>query len=172
VIAMIISWDAPLMSIAMKVPVALAADNTVVSKPSELTPFNGELFMGLLVEAGFPPGVMNLLPGTAEAGQRLVIHPLVKKVSFTGGLATAKPVVPGIGRQIREHRARRRGRPGRLRVHQRTLGRRGGRPGPRAAHPHAGARIDPRRRGGPVCTFVEAIKTTGARPTRGPCMPR
>jgi len=93
VVATIITWNAPLMSIAMKVPAALAAGNTVVIKPSSLTPFSGELFMDLVEEAGFPPGVVNMLPGGGEAGDRLVTHPLVKKVSFTGGLATAAKIL-------------------------------------------------------------------------------
>jgi aldehyde dehydrogenase (NAD+) len=93
VIATIITWNAPLMSIAMKVPAALAAGNTVVIKPSSLTPFSGELFMDLVEEAGFPPGVVNMLPGGGDAGDHLVTHPLVKKVSFTGGLATATKIL-------------------------------------------------------------------------------
>jgi aldehyde dehydrogenase (NAD+) len=93
VIAAIITWNAPLMSIAMKVPAAVAAGNTVVIKPSELTPFSGELFMDLVDQAGFPPGVINLLPGTAEAGNRLVTCDLVKKITFTGGLPTATKIL-------------------------------------------------------------------------------
>jgi aldehyde dehydrogenase (NAD+) len=93
VIGLVITWNAPFMSIVMKAPAALAAGNTVVIKPSELTPFTGELFMDLVEEAGFPPGVVNLLPGTADAGQRLVTHPLVKKLSFTGGPATATKIL-------------------------------------------------------------------------------
>jgi aldehyde dehydrogenase (NAD+) len=93
VVGLVITWNAPLMSIAMKAPAALAAGNTVVIKPSELTPFTGELFMDLVEEAGFPPGVVNMLPGTADAGHRLVTHPLVKKVSFTGGLPTATKIL-------------------------------------------------------------------------------
>jgi aldehyde dehydrogenase (NAD+) len=93
VIAAIITWNAPLMSIAMKVPAIVAAGNTVVIKPSELTPFSGELFMDLVEEAGFPAGVINLLPGTAEAGNRLVTHDLVKKVTFTSGLPTATKIL-------------------------------------------------------------------------------
>ncbi len=93
VVGLVITWNAPFMSIVMKAPAALAAGNTVVIKPSELTPFTGELFMDLVEEAGFPPGAVNLLPGTADAGNRLVTHPLVKKVSFTGGLATASKIL-------------------------------------------------------------------------------
>lgn len=77
----------------MKVPAIVAAGNTVVVKPSELTPFTGELFMDLVDEAGFPPGVVNMLPGSREAGETLVAHPLVKKVSFTGGPETAARIL-------------------------------------------------------------------------------
>ncbi|MFE9096771.1 aldehyde dehydrogenase family protein [Streptomyces sp. NPDC007264] len=93
VVGIIITWNGPLISLAMKIPAAVAAGNTVVVKPSELTPFAGELFMDLVEEAGFPPGVINLLPGTAEAGAQLVTHPLVKKVSFTGGPVTATRIL-------------------------------------------------------------------------------
>ncbi|HEY1700929.1 MAG TPA: aldehyde dehydrogenase family protein, partial [Trebonia sp.] len=70
-----------------------AAGNTVVVKPSELTPFTGELFADLVEEAGFPAGVVNVLPGAPEAGAALVSHPLVKKVTFTGGPDTAKKIL-------------------------------------------------------------------------------
>ena len=93
VIGIIITWNGPLISLAMKIPAAVAAGNTVVVKPSELTPFSGELFMNLVERAGFPPGVINLLPGTAEAGHQLVTHDLVRKVSFTGGPATASKIL-------------------------------------------------------------------------------
>ena len=93
VIGAIITWNAPLLSLAMKVPAIVAAGNTVVVKPSELTPFTGQLYMDLVGEAGFPPGVINMLPGTAAAGEALVRHDLVKKVSFTGGPATAQRIL-------------------------------------------------------------------------------
>jgi aldehyde dehydrogenase (NAD+) len=93
VIGIIITWNGPLISLAMKVPAAVAAGNTVVVKPSELTPFTGELFADLVAEAGFPPGVINILPGAPEAGEALVSHPLVKKVTFTGGPATARRIL-------------------------------------------------------------------------------
>ncbi|SHN40040.1 aldehyde dehydrogenase family protein [Cryptosporangium aurantiacum] len=95
VVAIIITWNGPLISLAMKIPAALAAGNTVVVKPSELTPFAGELFMDLVEQAGIPAGVVNILPGTAEAGAQLVGHPLVKKVTFTGGPATATKILQG-----------------------------------------------------------------------------
>jgi aldehyde dehydrogenase (NAD+) len=101
VIGVIITWNAPLNSIAMKVPAALAAGNTVVIKPSEQTPFASELYADLVREAGFPPGVVNVLPGTVAAGARLVDHPLVRKISFTGGPATAKAILTACASQMK-----------------------------------------------------------------------
>lgn len=90
VIGAIITWNAPLMSLAMKVPAALAAGNSIVIKPSELTPFTPTVFADLAREAGIPDGVINIVPGGPDAGAALVEHPLVKKISFTGGPATAR----------------------------------------------------------------------------------
>ena len=92
VIGAIITWNAPLMSLSMKVPAALAAGNTVVVKPSELTPFTAMLFADLITEAGIPAGVFNVVPGGAEAGAALVDHKLVKKITFTGGPETARKI--------------------------------------------------------------------------------
>jgi aldehyde dehydrogenase (NAD+) len=89
VIGIIITWNGPLISLGMKVAPALAAGNTVVVKPSELTPWAAGLFGRLVLEAGIPPGVVNILTGSVEAGDALVRHPDVEKISFTGGPATA-----------------------------------------------------------------------------------
>jgi aldehyde dehydrogenase (NAD+) len=101
VIGIIITWNGPLISLAMKIPAALAAGNTVVVKPSELTPFTGELFMDCVEQAGFPPGVVNILPGDPAAGAALVEHPLVQKVSFTGGPATAQKILAACAAQMK-----------------------------------------------------------------------
>ena len=93
VIGAIITWNGPLISLAMKVPAALAAGNTVVIKPSELTPFTAGLFADLAAEAGIPAGVINVVTGGPEAGAALVEHPLVKKISFTGGPETARRIL-------------------------------------------------------------------------------
>src|SRR4051812_22169527 len=93
VVGIIITWNGPLVSVGMKVLPALAAGNTVVIKPSELTPYAMERFMTLVREAGIPAGVVNVLPGTAEAGQALVRHPLVQKISFTGGPTAARQIL-------------------------------------------------------------------------------
>jgi aldehyde dehydrogenase (NAD+) len=93
VIGIIITWNGPLISLAMKIPPALAAGNTVVVKPSELTPFTAGLFADLVAEAGIPDGVVNIVPGDSAAGAALVSHRLVEKVSFTGGPDTARKIL-------------------------------------------------------------------------------
>ena len=101
VVGIIITWNGPLVSVGMKVMPALAAGNTVVVKPSELTPYAMEHFMDLVREAGIPPGVVNVLPGTAEAGEALVRHPLVQKVSFTGGPTAARQILAGCAETLK-----------------------------------------------------------------------
>jgi aldehyde dehydrogenase (NAD+) len=101
VIGIIITWNGPLISLAMKIPAAVAAGNTVVVKPSELTPFSGELFMDLIEAAGIPPGVVNIVPGDPSAGAALVAHPLVRKVTFTGGPATARKILASCAEQMK-----------------------------------------------------------------------
>lgn len=101
VIGVIITWNGPLISLAMKVPAALAAGNTVVVKPSEFTPFSAMLFADLAAEAGIPDGVINIVPGSGEAGAALVAHPLVKKVTFTGGPDTARKILAACAEHIK-----------------------------------------------------------------------
>lgn len=93
VIGCIIPWNAPVISLAMKVPAALAAGNCVVIKPAEFTPFTAARFAELALEAGIPEGVIHVLPGAAAAGDALVRHPGVDKISFTGGTVAAKKVM-------------------------------------------------------------------------------
>ncbi|KHK89208.1 aldehyde dehydrogenase [Novosphingobium malaysiense] len=93
VIAHIITWNAPMLSLAMKVPPSLAAGNTVVIKPAEFTPFSAQLFVELALEAGVPPGVINVVPGAVEAGEALVRNPGVDKISFTGGPVGARAIM-------------------------------------------------------------------------------
>ncbi|MEU1032279.1 aldehyde dehydrogenase family protein [Streptomyces mirabilis] len=91
VCALITPWNYPLLQTAWKVAPALAAGNTFVLKPSELTPHTAIHLMRLLDEAGLPPGVANLVLGAGpEAGAPLGDHPDVDLVSFTGGLQTGR----------------------------------------------------------------------------------
>ncbi|NUW44332.1 aldehyde dehydrogenase family protein [Nonomuraea rhodomycinica] len=91
VCGLITPWNYPLLQATWKVAPALAAGNTFVLKPSELTPSTAILLMRALEEAGLPAGVANLVLGAgAAAGAPLAEHPDVDLVSFTGGLATGR----------------------------------------------------------------------------------
>lgn len=93
VCALITPWNYPLLQLSWKVAPALAAGNTVVVKPSEVTPLTSLKLVELLAEAGAPPGVVNLVLGTgADVGAPLVAHPGVDLVSFTGGAATGTAI--------------------------------------------------------------------------------
>ena len=89
VVGCISPWNLPLYLFTWKIAPALAAGNCVVAKPSEVTPMTAYLFSELCLEAGMPPGVLNIVHGLgAKAGSALVDHPQVKAVSFTGGTKT------------------------------------------------------------------------------------
>ncbi|BBA35443.1 2-aminomuconic semialdehyde dehydrogenase [Methylocaldum marinum] len=89
VVGCISPWNLPLYLFTWKVAPALAAGNTVVAKPSELTPMTAFYLSEICREAGLPPGVLNIVHGTgAKAGQSLVEHPNVEAISFTGGTQT------------------------------------------------------------------------------------
>lgn len=93
VVGQIVPWNFPLMFTSWKLGPALAAGNTVVLKPSELTPLSSLRMAELIVDAGFPPGVVNIVPGAAEAGARIASHPGIGLVSFTGSTATGRTIV-------------------------------------------------------------------------------
>ncbi|WP_328394340.1 aldehyde dehydrogenase family protein [Nocardia sp. NBC_00416] len=93
VCGLITPWNYPLLQAAWKVAPALAAGNTFVLKPSELTPHTSILLLSVLHDLGLPPGVANLVLGAgATAGAPLSAHPDVDLVSFTGGLATGRVI--------------------------------------------------------------------------------
>ena len=93
VVGCISPWNLPLYLFTWKIAPALAAGNCVVAKPSEVTPMTAHLFGELCVEAGLPPGVLNIVHGLgAKAGSALVDHPQVKAVSFTGGTKTGSDI--------------------------------------------------------------------------------
>lgn len=93
VVAIIITWNAPLLSLAMKIPPALAAGNTVVLKPAEFTPYTATRYMELAKQAGLPDGVLNLVLGDNEVSAALTRHKDVAKISFTGGPLTATKIM-------------------------------------------------------------------------------
>ena len=94
VVASIIPWNAPITNAIWKLSPALAAGNTVVLKPAELTPLTALRLVDLLVQAGLPDGVVNVLPGFGHtAGAQLARHPGVDKVSFTGSTEVGKLIL-------------------------------------------------------------------------------
>ncbi|GAA5164328.1 MULTISPECIES: aldehyde dehydrogenase family protein [Amycolatopsis] len=103
VCGLITPWNYPLLQVAWKVAPALAAGNTFVLKPSELTPHTAILLMSTLTEAGLPAGVANLVLGAgAEVGAPLAEHPDVDLVSFTGGLATGRRIAASAAATVKK----------------------------------------------------------------------
>ncbi|MGE7609396.1 aldehyde dehydrogenase family protein [Peribacillus frigoritolerans] len=94
VVGQIIPWNFPLLMAAWKLGAALATGCTIVLKPAEQTPLSA-LYLGqLALEAGFPPGVLNVIPGFGEtAGSPLVDHPEVDKIAFTGSTSVGKMIM-------------------------------------------------------------------------------
>jgi betaine-aldehyde dehydrogenase len=93
VIAAITPWNSPLTMEAQKIAPALAAGNAVLLKPSEVTPGVGLIVARLALEAGLPPGLLQVLPGTgSETGAALVGHDAVRMISFTGGTSTGRAI--------------------------------------------------------------------------------
>lgn len=93
VVACISPWNLPLYLLTWKVAPALAAGNTVVAKPSEVTPMTAFLLCQVAKDAGLPPGVLNMVHGTGpNVGTPLTSHPDVKAVSFTGSTATGRRI--------------------------------------------------------------------------------
>jgi succinate-semialdehyde dehydrogenase/glutarate-semialdehyde dehydrogenase len=92
VVALIAPFNYPMTLLTVKLAPALAAGCTVVAKPAEETPITALMLAALCHEAGLPAGVFNVVTGFGEVGQALVDHPLVRKVSFTGGVETGRRV--------------------------------------------------------------------------------
>ncbi len=100
VVGCISPWNLPLYLFTWKIAPALAAGNTVVAKPSEITPLTATLFAQVCIDAGLPAGVLNIVHGRGSStGQALVDHPGIKAISFTGstrtGAAIASALAPG-----------------------------------------------------------------------------
>jgi aldehyde dehydrogenase (NAD+) len=93
VVGVIIPWNGPVYAIGMTVAPALASGNCVVLKPPELAPYSAIRVGELFLEAGFPPGVLNIVTAGPEGGQAMVAHPGIDKIHFTGSGATAKRIL-------------------------------------------------------------------------------
>ena len=94
VVGQVVPWNFPLMFTSWKMAPALAAGNTIVLKPAEITPLTTLKIAELMREAGMPAGVVNILPGLGNvAGQYIAEHPDIAKIAFTGSTATGKRIV-------------------------------------------------------------------------------
>ncbi|MDR6992550.1 aldehyde dehydrogenase [Luteimonas sp. 3794] len=103
VVAAISPWNLPLYLFTWKIAPALAAGNTVVAKPSEITPASASLLATLSGEIGLPPGVLNIVHGTgADVGDALIDDPRVRAVSFTGSTAVGRRIGARAGAQLKK----------------------------------------------------------------------
>jgi aminomuconate-semialdehyde/2-hydroxymuconate-6-semialdehyde dehydrogenase len=93
VVGLITPWNLPLYLLTWKIAPALVMGNTIVAKPSELTPLTANLLCEVLTSINLPPGVINVIHGLGpSAGQAILEHPQIKAISFTGGTSTGKIV--------------------------------------------------------------------------------
>lgn len=97
VCGIITAWNFPIAVPSWKILPALAAGNTVVFKPSDDSPHSANIFAEILLEAGLPAGVFNVIHGDAEAGSAIVEHPDVRVVGFTGSTHTGKAIAARCG---------------------------------------------------------------------------
>ncbi len=102
VVGLITPWNFPVLMASWKIGPALAAGNTAVMKPAEITPLTTMRLGELALEAGIPEGVLNVVVGTGnEVGWRFVEHPDVRKVAFTGSTAVGKRIMAGCADQVK-----------------------------------------------------------------------
>ncbi|QFU90213.1 aldehyde dehydrogenase family protein [Amycolatopsis sp. YIM 10] len=101
VVAQILPWNFPLLMTSWKLGAALAAGCAVVLKPAEQTPLTALRLAELVVDAGFPPGAVNVLTGAGETGALLVDHPGVDKIAFTGSTAVGREIGAKAGAQLK-----------------------------------------------------------------------
>jgi (Z)-2-((N-methylformamido)methylene)-5-hydroxybutyrolactone dehydrogenase len=100
VVAAVTPWNSPLLLLVWKLGPALAAGNTVVAKPSEVTPVSTVRFAQLAAEVGLPAGVFNVVTGLGSAGAALTAHPDVDKIAFTGSTPTGRAIAAEAGRRL------------------------------------------------------------------------
>jgi acyl-CoA reductase-like NAD-dependent aldehyde dehydrogenase len=102
VVGIIVPWNFPMTIAGWGLAPALAAGNTVVLKPAELTPLSAMRIGALALEAGLPEGVLQILPGRGSVvGQRFVTHPAVRKVCFTGSTEVGRGIMAGCADQVK-----------------------------------------------------------------------
>src|SRR5580698_1210669 len=102
VVGVIVPWNFPMAIAGWGFAPALAAGNTVVLKPAEITPLSALRIGELALEAGLPPDVLQILPGKGSVvGQRFVTHPLVRKICFTGSTEVGRQIMAGCADQVK-----------------------------------------------------------------------
>jgi acyl-CoA reductase-like NAD-dependent aldehyde dehydrogenase len=101
VVGLIVPWNFPLLLASWKLGPALACGNTLVLKPAEQTPLTTLKLGELVIEAGFPPGVINILTGGPETGKAIVAHPGIDKIAFTGSTAVGKEIMRGAAETLK-----------------------------------------------------------------------
>jgi betaine-aldehyde dehydrogenase len=102
VVGIIVPWNFPMPIAGWALGPALAAGNTVVLKPAEMTPLTAIRLAELALEAGLPEGVFTVIPGKGSVvGERFVTHPLVRKVCFTGSTEVGKRIMAGCAEQVK-----------------------------------------------------------------------
>ena len=102
VVGIIVPWNFPMAIAGWGLAPALAAGNTVVLKPAELTPLSALRIGELALEAGIPEGVLQILPGKGSVvGQRFVTHPAVRKICFTGSTEVGRTIMAGCAEQVK-----------------------------------------------------------------------
>jgi acyl-CoA reductase-like NAD-dependent aldehyde dehydrogenase len=102
VVGLIVPWNFPMPILSWGMAPALAAGNAVIAKPAEMTPLTAVRIGELALEAGLPEGVLQVLPGKGSVvGQRLVDHPAVRKIVFTGSTEVGQQIMAGCARQIK-----------------------------------------------------------------------
>jgi acyl-CoA reductase-like NAD-dependent aldehyde dehydrogenase len=102
VVGLIVPWNFPMPILAWGLAPALAAGNTVVAKPAEATPLTAMRIGELALAAGLPEGVLQVLPGKGSVvGQRMVDHPAVRKIVFTGSTEVGREIMAGCARQVK-----------------------------------------------------------------------
>jgi aldehyde dehydrogenase (NAD+) len=93
VVGQVIPWNFPLLMMAWKLAPALAMGNTVVIKPAETTSITALKLAEIFIDAGLPPGVVNIVSGGPEVGAAVTMHPLAKKIAFTGSTEVGKSIM-------------------------------------------------------------------------------
>ncbi len=99
----IIPWNMPVLIMGWKIGPALLAGNTMVLKPASTTPLSSLKLAGIIDKAGLPPGVLNVVTGSGESvGEAIVMHPLIKKISFTGDCTTGEKIRQQASGQLKD----------------------------------------------------------------------